>query len=30
MNNPEFIPDYKPEDIQDTYNAIYGHFILLK
>jgi hypothetical protein len=22
----EFIPDYKPEDIQDTYNAIYGHF----
>ena len=26
MNNPEFIPDYKPEDIQDAYNAIYGHY----
>ena len=26
MNNPEFLPDYKPEDIQDTYNAIYGHY----
>ena len=26
MNNPEFIPDFKPEDIQDAYNAIYGHY----
>jgi len=22
----DFIPDYKPEDIQDAYNAIYGHY----
>lgn len=22
----DFIPDYKPEDIQDSYNAIYGHY----
>lgn len=26
MTNTEFIPDYKPEDIQDAYNAIYGHY----
>jgi hypothetical protein len=22
----DFIPDYKPEEIQDAYNAIYGHY----
>lgn len=22
----EFAPDYKPEDIQDAYNSIYGHY----
>jgi DNA-directed RNA polymerase beta subunit len=22
----DFIPDYKPEDIQDAYNSIYGHY----
>jgi DNA-directed RNA polymerase beta subunit len=24
--NEDFIPDYSPEDIQDAYNAIYGHY----
>lgn len=23
---PAFVPDFKPEDIQDAYNAIYGHY----
>jgi hypothetical protein len=27
MNNSDFIPDYKPEEIQDAYNAIYGHYV---